>query len=272
MPRQTKSIDPRALVSEHAEIDEGVSIGPFAIVEEGVVLAEGCSLGPGAILRSGVHLGRDCRIHAGAILGEDPQDLSFEGAGGGVHVGEGTVVREYATVHRASRPGRETRIGPFSYLMVQSHVAHDAILGERVIVCNGALIAGHARIGDRAFISGNVVIHQFCRVGQMVMLSGNTGISSDVGPYLTMAERNAVVGFNKVGMRRGGLDAPAQRRVIASYRRLFGARTLREGVAELAADAARHAELAAIHAFYSEEGRGFARPTPRRLRTLPGSA
>ncbi|MEZ6195502.1 MAG: hypothetical protein R3F20_07215 [Planctomycetota bacterium] len=94
--------------------------------------------------------------------------------------------------------------------MVQSHVAHDCVIGDRVIMCNNALAAGHVEIGDRAFVSGNTVIHQFCRVGAIVMISGISGTSLDIPPYCIVTDRSTIRGLNVVGMRRAGFDAEAR--------------------------------------------------------------
>src|ERR1051325_120233 len=135
----------------------GVKIHESAIVEPGAEIGEGTVVMAHAIVTAHATIGRNCRIHHGALVGGEPQDLSFDGSPSRVTIGDGTVVREYATVHRATKPGAATVVGPDCYLMANSHVAHDCVLGERVIVCNGGLVAGHVRIDDRAFISGHVV-------------------------------------------------------------------------------------------------------------------
>lgn len=259
-PAASISIHPTAVVSHEAELGEGVSVGPYAVVEAGAVLGAGTQIFAHAIVTGFATLGVECQVHFGAVVGHEPQDLGFDGAPSRVQVGRKTIIREYATVHRATQEGQVTIVGDECFLMAHSHVAHDCQLGDRVIVCNSALVAGHCRIGDRAFLSGNTVIHQFCRVGALVMLSGNSGIGRDVGPFLTVASRSEIVGVNSVGMRRAGMSGEARRRVKESYRLLFGAADLREGLDRLKDSAQENSEVRAICEFYAGSRRGFSRP------------
>jgi len=255
-------IDPCAHVSPEADVAPNVRIGPGAVVEKGARVGEGTTIMANAVITRHAVIGARCTIHYGAVIGGDPQDLAFKDVPTRVILGDEVTVREFATIHRATVPGAATVVGKGCYLMVNAHVAHDCVLGERVIVCNSALVAGHCSIGDRAFLSGNTVVHQFSRVGPLVMLSGISGIGRDIGPYLIVANRSAVCGVNVVGLRRAGFDAAQRRRVQDAYRELFAARTLTEGVAALRANgAASHPEVAAIADFFTAESkRGFSRP------------
>jgi UDP-N-acetylglucosamine acyltransferase len=256
------SVHPSAEVSSRAVLGDGVSVGPFAIVEAGAVLGAGTTVKGHAVICGHATLGTACVVHYGAVVGDDPQDISFSGGDTRVTIGAGTIIREHATVHRATRDGDATRIGDACYLMGSSHVAHDCVLGDRVIVCNSALIAGHARIGDRAFLSGNTVVHQFARVGRVVMLSGTGGIGRDVGPFLTVTGRSEIAGLNVVGMRRAGIDHAGRNRVREAYRLLFAAHSLEEGLVEVRALGEEYPEIAAICEFYATTTRGFSRPPP----------
>jgi UDP-N-acetylglucosamine acyltransferase len=170
------------------------------------------------VLRN-VTIGPNCRIHAGAVIGDLPQDLAFQPAETFVRIGAGCVIREHVTIHRGTKPGTATVVGDGCYLMANSHLGHNVRLGNRVIVANGALLAGYVDVDDEAFISGNVVIHQFVRIGRLAMLSGGCAIGKDVPPFCTTvaAERNRIGGLNTVGMRRAGLS-PAER---AQVKRAF---------------------------------------------------
>lgn len=260
-PLPGSPIHPTAVVSAEAELSEGVTVGPYAVVESGSVVGEGTAILAHAILTRYATVGAGCEIHYGAVIGHEPQDLSFDGARSRAVIGDRTVVREYATVHRATREGGATTIGVGCLLMAHSHVAHDCKLGNQVVVCNSALVAGHCEIGDRVFLSGNTVVHQFCRVGRLVMLSGTSGIGRDIGPYLMVAGRSEVVALNTVGMRRAGINSAARTRVKLAYRELFGARTLDLGLLAVAAIGREHEEIGAIHDFFSRPSkRGFSRP------------
>lgn len=249
------------MVSEAAELGEGVAVGPYAIVEAGAVIGDGTTIMAHAVISGHATLGRDCAVHYGAIVGHEPQDLAFRGGTGRLRVGDRTVIREQATLHRATREDRDTVVGDDCYLMGQCHVAHDCQIGDHVIICNSCLIAGHVEVADRAFLSGNSVIHQFSRVGRVVMLSGSSAIGKDVGPFLTVAGRSDVLGFNTVGMRRASLTTDARRRVKDAYHELFAAPSLELGL-ERVASIGEQPEIASILAFYRQSRRGFSRPPP----------
>ena len=247
-----------------AELGEGVTVGPHAVIEAGAVVGDGTSVLANAIVTGHATIGAGCQIHYGAVIGHEPQDLAFEGAESRVILGDGCVVREYATVHRATREGGATVVGENCLLMVGSHVAHDCQIGRNVVICNSALVAGHAIVGDRAFLSGNAVVHQFSRVGRLVMLSGISGIGRDVGPFLTVACRSQVAGLNTVGMRRAGLSGTTRRLVRDAYRMLFKAETIDEGLAQIRERIEPDPAVKEILDFYSISGRGFARPATHR--------
>src|SRR3984885_13954211 len=181
------------------------SIHPTALIEEGAHLGQGCVIHAQAIV------GRHCRledgvvVHPYAVLGGDPQDLGFKPeTPSGVLIGARTVIREHVTVNRATKPGESTTVGADCFLMTGCHVAHDCRIGERVVIANAVLLAGHVHIGERTFLGGGAVIHQFVRIGESVMIGGGGRISSDVAPFCLATERNTVYGLNMGGLRRRG--------------------------------------------------------------------
>jgi UDP-N-acetylglucosamine acyltransferase len=187
-------------------------IHPTAIIEDGAVIGDNADIGPHVVILRNVSIGPNCRVHAGAVIGDLPQDLAFQEAETFVRIGADCVIREHVTIHRGTKPDTATVVGDGCYLMAHSHLAHNVCLGNRVIVANGALLAGYVEVGELAFISGNVVVHQFVRIGRLAMLSGGCGIGKDVPPFCTTVglQRNAIGGVNAVGMRRAGLS-PAER-------------------------------------------------------------
>lgn len=192
-----------AVVSKSARIAEGVEIGPFAIIEDEVEIAANVKIWPHAYLCNGTSIGENTQVHMGAVIGNLPQDLGFDkNKKTYTRIGKNTVIREYATIHRATEEGSATVVGDNCYLMAVSHAGHDCHIGNNVIVANGALLAGHVSVGDYAFISGNVVVHQFCRIGTAAMIGGFTGINKDVPPYMLVRGPSVVRGINLVGLRR----------------------------------------------------------------------
>jgi UDP-N-acetylglucosamine acyltransferase len=157
------------------------------------------------------------------VIGGIPQDLKYrDGTPSGVRIGEGTVIREYVTIHRASRPDTDTEIGPECLLMASCHVAHDCLLGRGVIVINYAGLTGHCEIHDRATIGGLTGIAPFTRVGTHAYIGGVSKVTADVPPFMLVDGRPAVArGINVIGLRRAGLGASERRALQDAYRVLY---------------------------------------------------
>jgi UDP-N-acetylglucosamine acyltransferase len=181
-------------------------IHPSAVVHTEAALGEGVRVGPFAVIDAGVTLGANNHFHAGCVIGDTPQHLGYEGEPTRVEIGDGNTFREHVTVHRGMPAnGGVTRIGNGNLFMVNSHVAHDCVVGDRAIFANGAVIGGYATVMDGAFLSGNTCVHQHCRVGRLAMLSGTSSVSQDLPPFWIVQEINIVHGVNVVGMRRAGI-------------------------------------------------------------------
>jgi UDP-N-acetylglucosamine acyltransferase len=255
-------IHPSAVVSPQAQVGEGVSIGPFAIVEAGAVLGDRCVVRGQAVVCTGSVLGPGVVVDSFAVVGGLPQHLKFDPATpSGVRIGAGTVLREGVTVNRSTRAGEYTVVGEQGYLMANCHVAHDCRLGDRVVIANGTLLAGHVEVGDGVFIGGNSAVHQFCRIGEGVMLGGMSGLSKDLPPFLMAAERDRVVGLNSVGLRRRGCSREAVAELKTLYRRVYGAPSPREEAAALLASGlAASREAAVFLAFFAGGKRGIVGP------------
>jgi UDP-N-acetylglucosamine acyltransferase len=208
------------VIESGARIGQNVTIGPFSVIERDVVIGDRSVLGPHVHVLGHATIGEACRIHAGAVIGDLPQDLGFKDEVSYVRIGRQCVIREHVTIHRGTKAGTVTEVGNQCFLMAHSHVAHNAKLGDRVIMANGALLAGYVEVGDRAFISGNAGVHQFCRIGTTAMIGGGAIVTKDVPPYCTVRTNslNAVVGLNAVGMRRAGLSTEERMGV----KRVFG--------------------------------------------------
>ncbi len=215
------SIHQTAIIDPAAEIDPGAEIGPYAIIEGKVKIAAGTRVFPHAYITSNTTIGPDNEIHPFAVLGHAPQDLSYKEEKSFLRIGRGNVFREGCSIHRGSQEGGVTVIGDGNFLMGYSHVGHDCVLGNEVILANGALLAGHVHVDDKAFVSGNAVVHQFCHVGALTMVSGGSRISKDVPPYMMVVERSLVTGLNTVGLRRAGFAPEDRQKVKRVYKLLY---------------------------------------------------
>ena len=227
------SVHPAAIVSPEAQIASDVVVGPFAVIEAGTRIGQGCEIRARASIKSGTVLGQGNRVHEGAVLGGEPQDLSFSGADTALVIGDRNVIREGVTIHRSTNPGHATVIGSDCFLMAGAHVAHDCQVGDRVIIANNVLLAGHVEIAERAFLAGAVGIHQFCRVGRLAMLGGCAKAVQDCLPFvITDGNPARSRGLNVVGLRRAGIDAGQLRTLKQAYRLLLRSGLHREEALE----------------------------------------
>src|SRR5215216_5347834 len=221
-------------------------VHPSAIIEAGAQLGVDCEIQAYAIVRRGSELGDRVIVHPFAVIGGDPQYLKFDRATpSGVRVGAGSLVREHVTINRSITADGFTVIGENCFLMAASHVAHDCIVGSNVVFANAALLGGHVSVGNHTFLGGEAAIHQFCRIGESVMVAGHASITRDVPHFTMVAERDAVIGFNAVGLRRRGFARAA----IAELKAAFQAVYLAPGnIRSLAAAASASGEFATAEA------------------------
>lgn len=233
-------IDPHAVVSPEAVLEEDVTVGPFAVIESGVVVGAGTRVWARAYLCGGTVLGRDNAVHIGAVLGHEPQDLAYRGAPSELIIGDRNVFREGCYVHRGTAEGSRTRIGSDCFLMTNSHVGHNCEIADGVILASGALLGGHVRVGARAFLSGNCMVHQHVRVGRLALVQGGGRMSRDVPPFAIATDLNRIRGLNLIGLKRAGYDAA----VIAGLRRLYRALFLERQNLKLARERFVRAESA----------------------------
>jgi len=217
-------IHPSALVDPDAELGEGVEIGPWAIVGPGVRIGDGTRLGPRVLIERDTLIGAGCRLFQGAVLGTDPQDLKYAGEPTVLEIGDRTVIREYATLNRGTAASGRTTVGSDCLLMAYTHVAHDCVLGDRVILSNAVNMAGHVTIGDWAIVGGVTPIHQFVRIGEHAFVGGGSRIPQDVPPYCRAAGNPPkLYGLNSVGLERRGFGPELRKALKQAYRYVFNA-------------------------------------------------
>jgi len=204
-------------------------IHPTAVVSDAAVIADDVVIGPYAVVHRYVRLAAGVRVDAHAVLGGDPQDLSFAGAQTWLEVGPGTVIREAAIVHRATRPDVPTRIGAQCLVMGQVHISHDAWLGDRVVVAQRTALAGHVTVGSDAVIGGMSAVHQHVRIGRRAMVGALAKVTRDVLPFCAVDGNPATHrALNVVGLRRAGFSAADRRVLRQAYNRLRAGLSLDE--------------------------------------------
>jgi UDP-N-acetylglucosamine acyltransferase len=226
-------IHPTAIIHPKAKLDATIQVGPYAVIDEGVELGANCVIGPHVYLTGLTTIGTHNRVHAGCVIGDAPQDLKYKNEPTRLRIGDHNVFREHFTVHRSTRPDAETIIGSYNFLMANAHVAHNCVIGDHVILANGALLGGHVEVQDRAFISGNCLVHQFCRVGTLALMQGGSAISMDLPPFTIAQGGNVICGLNAVGLRRAGFSAEQRTELKKLYHFLFrSGKNLRDAIAE----------------------------------------
>jgi UDP-N-acetylglucosamine acyltransferase len=236
-------VHPTAIVDPKATLGAGVRIGAFSVVGPEVTLSAGAAIGHHCVLEGRVEIGERVTVGHGSLLGGRPQDLKFrDETPSGVRIGADTAIREYVTIHRATRAGGWTEIGSGCLLMVMCHVAHDCRVGDGSIIINFAGITGHCQIGDRATIGGYVGLVPFTRIGAHAYVGGWSRVNADIPPYM-LAEGNPAVayGINVVGLRRAGIGAADRRVLQDAYRLLY-----RSGLAPRRAVERMRQELPAV--------------------------
>ncbi len=200
-------IHPLAVIEDGAVIGEGCQIGPFCLVGPQVVLGANIVLKSHVVVTGDTHIGDDTVVFAFAVIGEIPQDLKFGGEKTALRVGKRNRIREHVTMNVGTAGGGGvTRVGDDGLFMAGCHVAHDAQIGDRVIVVNSSAIAGHCVIEDDVIIGGLCGIHQWVRIGQGAIIGALSMVTNDVVPHgLVMGPRGTLDGLNLVGLKRKGV-------------------------------------------------------------------
>ena len=258
-------VAPTARVHADAVIGAQCTIADFCIVERDVVLGARCRLEPHVYVKRWTTLGNDNEICAGTVLGTDPLDKTFTGERSYLRIGSRNRIREHYTISRGTKPESVTEIGDDNYIMTSGHVAHNAKIGNSVVIASCALVAGYVQVEDQAFISGGVVVHQYSRIGRLAMIGGNTRVNLDVPPFFLYSGFNvAPVGINRVGLERAGFTAAQIATVKKMYRLLYSSGLkLQDALDRILADCRTDTAEHFVRFIRSSE-RGICRPQRRR--------
>ncbi|SEW08038.1 acyl-[acyl-carrier-protein]--UDP-N-acetylglucosamine O-acyltransferase [Cognatiyoonia koreensis] len=200
-------LHPSAIIAETAVIGEDCVVGPFCIVGPDVVLGKGVTLKSHVVVDGDTHIGDGTTVFSFAVIGEIPQDLKFGGEKSRVRIGARNRIREHVTINLGTKGGgSETRIGDDNLLMAGCHVAHDAQVGNRVVIVNSVAVAGHCVIEDDVIIGGLSGVHQWVRIGQGAIIGALSMVTHDVIPHgLVVGPRGELDGLNLVGLKRKGV-------------------------------------------------------------------
>jgi UDP-N-acetylglucosamine acyltransferase len=262
MGSEPVSIHPTAIIAPTARLGTGVSIGPYTTIGDEVTLGDGTTVGAHAVIEGPAEVGRTCRIFSHAVLGSPPQDLKYRGEKSLLIVGDDTIIREFATLNRAtSGGGGKTVVGRGCLIMAYAHVAHDCHLGDGVILANAATLGGHVLIEEHAIVGGLTAIHQFCRIGAHAFVGGCSAIILDVPPYMKAQGNLArLFGLNTVGLKRRNFPPDTIRHLKQAYRLLFrSGLTTGQALERISAELPACAEVQHLVHFVKTSDRGIAR-------------
>jgi UDP-N-acetylglucosamine acyltransferase len=250
-------VHPTALIDPAADLADDVQVGPYVVVEGPVEVGPGCVLKAGAHLIGPLRLGPGNQVYSHAVLGEQPQHTKYAGEPTGLEIGEHNIFREHVTVNRSTTPGKPTQVGSHNFFMANVHIAHDCRVGNRCILANGALLAGHSVLEDGVCMSGNTAVHQFARVGRLAMIGGVSATSMDLPPFLINQYINVVAGVNVIGMRRAGVCNAGIDAVRKAFHLIYrGDALLSHSLAEVEKQLGHVAEVAELVAFIRASKRG----------------
>ena len=253
-----------AIIDPTAELAEGVEVGPYAIIGKYVRIGKGTTVGAHAVIGDWTSIGENNRIFPQASVGAPPQDLKYKNEECWTRIGDNNMIREFATIHRGTVTGHaETVVGSNNLFMAYSHVAHDCIVGNGVVMANAATLAGHVTVQDNVILGGLVAVHQFVTIGAYSMLGGGTLVSLDIPPYMiaTSGKREAKLrGLNLIGLKRRGFSEQSISGLKKAYRTLFiaGLR-LEEAIAKIRSEITGCAEVDNLLAFIEKSQRGVTR-------------
>jgi UDP-N-acetylglucosamine acyltransferase len=216
------AIHPTAIIDPQAQIAASAEIGPYVTIQGPVKIGEHVKVYPNAYLAGWTEIGDHCEIHPGAVVGHLPQDFHYKGERSYCRIGAGTIIREFASIHRGTQPESWTTLGENCFILGYAHIGHNCELGNNVKVYNCVALSGHVTVGDNAIVSGYSLVHQFARIGEYVMIGGGTRLTKDVPPYMKALHESECMGHNSLGMRRSGqFSREEMLEVRDAYRLLF---------------------------------------------------
>src|SRR6476661_4377383 len=215
-------ISSQASIHPNAKLGNNVTVDPFAVIHDKVTIGDDTHVMSHVTILPNTTIGKNCRIFPNAVLGAVPQDLKFVGEDTTVEIGDYTTIRECVTVNRGTKDKWKTTVGSYCLLMAYSHVAHDCIVGDHVILANGVQLAGHVEVGDYAIIGGLCGVQQFTRIGKHAYVGGQSAIRKDVPPFVKAArEPISYMGINVVGLHRRNFPHHQIEAISQIYHLLF---------------------------------------------------
>jgi UDP-N-acetylglucosamine acyltransferase len=216
-----QSIHSTAIVAKTAQLGNNVSIGAYTIIEDDVVIGDNVEIRSHCIIGAHAQIGNNNIIHASTIIGTEPQDAKFEGELAPVKIGDNNIIREFVTINNGTKAAGGTIVGNNNMLLAYSHVAHDCILGNHIVMSNLVHLGGHVRVEDWVVFGGYSKVHQFVEIGCHAMISADATVVKDVSPYVLLDRTPAVRGLNRIGLSRRGFSQEIVKELSTFYKYVF---------------------------------------------------
>ena len=216
-------IDPTAIIDSRAELADNVCVGAFSVIGADVKIAAGTVIGPHVVIKGPTSIGKENRIYQFTSIGEDPQDKKYAFEVTRLEIGDRNTIREFTSMHRGTLQDNSlTKIGNDNLFMAYTHVAHDCIIGDHVIMANGASLAGHVHLNSHAILGGFTLVHQFTQIGQYSFAAMGSAITQDIPPFIMVGGKpTRPHGINSVGMERNGISAEDIRLIRNAYKIIY---------------------------------------------------
>ena len=216
MHRSLSYIDPQAKLAKNVVVE------PFVTIEKNVEIGSGTWIGSNVTIMEGARIGENCEIFPGAVISAIPQDLKFDGEDSLAIIGDNTIIRECATINRATKATGKTIVGNNCLIMAYAHIAHDCVIGNNAIIVNNVALGGHVEIGEHAIIGGITAVHQFIKIGKHCMVSGGSLVRKDIPPFVKAGrEPLSFIGINSIGLRRKNFSEEEITEIQDIYRILY---------------------------------------------------
>ena len=227
-----------AIVDNKAKISSNVSIGAYTVIGPNVEIGENSIIQSHVSIIGKTTIGKNNKIYPFASIGNDPQDLKFNGEQTKLEIGDSNKIREYVTINPGTEGGGGlTKVGNNCLFMVSSHIAHDCLVEDNVILANNVPLGGHAHIESNVIIGGNSAVQQFTRIGKSAMIGGMCGVVRDVIPYgIAHGNRSVLHGLNLIGLRRKNISNKEILNLSNAYKEIFKNENLTENLANISKD------------------------------------
>ena len=244
-----------AIIDTQAKIHKNVKVGPFSVIGANVEIEENTEIQSHVSILGNTKIGKNNKIYPFASIGNDPQDLKFQGEETKLEIGNDNKIREYVTINPGTNGGGGiTKVGNNCLFMVSAHIAHDCYVGDNVILANSVPLGGHAYIEDNVIIGGNSAVQQFTRVGRSAMIGGMCGVVRDIIPYaMVHGNRSKLQGLNLIGLRRKNIPNKDIMILNDAYKEIFKNENLTDNLNNLNKDLRKHKLVSEVLNFIEKD-------------------